>query len=61
MADQAYSLYAIDANRKATHLATFRAICGKYPHKTPKEILDDLVAASSSGDRGKWFAAARSA
>jgi len=61
LADQAYSLYAIDANRKATHLATFRAICGKYPHKTPKEILADLVAASSSGDRGKWFAAAKSA
>jgi hypothetical protein len=61
MADQAYSLYAIDANRKATHLATFRAICGKYSHKTPKEILDDLVAASSSSDRGKWFAAAKSA
>ena len=60
LVDQAYSLYAFDANRKATYLATFRAVCSKYPHKTQKEVLEDLVA-SSPGDRGKWFAAAKSA
>lgn len=60
LADQAYTRYAIEANRKTTYLATFKAICGKYPHKTQREILLDLVA-SAPEDRGKWFAAAKSA
>lgn len=60
MADEAYSRYAIEANQKTTYLATFRAIAKKYPHKAAKEILSDLVA-SSPGNEGKWFAAAKSA
>jgi hypothetical protein len=58
--DKAYRLYAIEANRKATHQATFRAITQKYPHQQPRDILNDL-AASSPGEEGKWFAAAKSA
>lgn len=58
--EDAYRNYAIEANRKTTHLATFRAIAQKYPHKNPREILNDL-AASSPGEEGKWFAAAKSA
>jgi hypothetical protein len=58
--DKAYRLYAIKANRKATHQATFRAITQKYPHQQPRVILNDL-AASSPGEEGKWFAAAKSA
>jgi hypothetical protein len=51
---------AIDANQGATYLATFRAIAHKYPHKDVGHILRDLVA-STPGDEGKWFAAAKSA
>jgi hypothetical protein len=58
--DEAYRRYAIMANGKGTYLATFRAIAKKYPHKQPREILMDL-AASSPGEEGKWFAAAKSA
>jgi hypothetical protein len=58
--DEAYRRYAGEANRKTTNLATFRAIVQKYPNKNPREILNDL-AASSPGEAGKWFAAAKSA
>lgn len=60
MAEEAYDKYAIEANQKTTYLATFRAIAKKYPHKEPGDILADLVA-SSPGNEGKWFAAAKSA
>jgi hypothetical protein len=60
MAEEAYNRYAIDANQKMTYLATFRAIARKYPHKDVSDILRDLVA-STPGDEGKWFAAAKSA
>jgi hypothetical protein len=48
------------ANRAGTYLAWFRAIAKKYPHLAPATILEDLVA-STPGDEGKWFAAAKSA
>lgn len=60
MADEAYAIYAIDANRSTTNLATFRAIVRKYPQKTAGEILHDLVE-STPGEEGKWFASAKSA
>lgn len=60
LVDEAYSRYGLRANRAGTYLAWFRAVAKKYPHKTPLEILEDLVAASP-GDEGKWFAAAKSA
>jgi hypothetical protein len=60
MAEEAYSRYAIAANQKTTYLATFRAIARKYPKKKPVDILRDLVA-STPGQEGKWFAAAKSA
>ncbi|OGR08295.1 MAG: hypothetical protein A2511_11440 [Deltaproteobacteria bacterium RIFOXYD12_FULL_50_9] len=60
MADEAYRRYAITANQKTTYLATFRAIAKKYPQKTSRDILADLVA-KSPGNEGKWFAAAKSA
>ncbi|MFM0260389.1 hypothetical protein [Paraburkholderia sediminicola] len=60
MMDEAYRRYAIEANQATTHVATFRAIVKKYPHRTPHSILDDLVA-SSPGAEGKWFAAAKDA
>lgn len=56
----AYDRYAIEANRKGTYLATFRAIERKYPEIDPDVIIRDL-ANSTPGDEGKWFAAAKSA
>jgi len=58
--DEAYTRYAIEANHASTYLATFRALCKKYPHKAPEEVLRDLVD-RSPGEEGKWFAAAKDA
>jgi len=60
LAEEAYRRYAVEANRKTTYLASFRAIRKKYPHRKPADILRDLVA-STPGSEGKWFAAAKSA
>lgn len=60
LAEEAYTRYAIAANQGTTFLATFRAIAKKYPTQAPAQILDDLVA-STPGQEGKWFAAAKDA
>ena len=60
LADEAYARYAIEANPGTSYLATFRTLTRKYPHKSPNEILEDLVA-STPGEEGKWFAAAKEA
>ena len=60
LADEAYRRYGIEANRAGTYLAWFRAIAKKYPHKELPAILEDLVA-STPGEEGKWFTAAKSA
>jgi hypothetical protein len=60
LANEAYQRYSLAANRAGTYLATFRAICRKYPCMEPAEILTDLVA-STPGEEGKWFAAAKDA
>lgn len=60
LANEAYARYAIAANQGTTFLATFRAIAKKYPTQVPSKILDDLVA-STPGQEGKWFAAAKDA
>jgi hypothetical protein len=57
---EASKRHAGDANRAGTYLATFRAVAKKYPTKSPEEVLDLLVA-STPGDEGKWFAAAKDA
>ncbi len=60
-ADEAYRGYGVSAGaREGTYLASFRAMCRKYPQKKPEEILDDLVG-STPGTEGKWFAAAKDA
>ncbi|GAB4482862.1 MAG: hypothetical protein OHK0044_31950 [Burkholderiaceae bacterium] len=58
LADEAYARYAIAANQGTTFLATFRAMAKKCPTQLPAKILDDLVA-STPGQEGKWFAAAK--
>lgn len=57
--DEAYEKYAMTASGSSTGLATFRAIARKYSSRDPKKILLDLAA--SSGDAGRWFAAAKDA
>ncbi len=57
-ADEAYRRYGLHAHRAGTYLATFRAVARKYSHKSPREILNDLVQ-TTPGDEGKWFAAAK--
>ncbi len=58
-ADEAYEKYALTANGSSTGLATFRALVRKYPCRDPKKILLDL--ATTSGEPGRWFAAAKEA
>jgi hypothetical protein len=60
LVDEAFARYAADANRAGTYLATFRAVSKKYPTKSPEDVLERLVA-STPGDDGKWFAAAKDA
>jgi len=60
LAEEAYQRYAIEATRRSTYLATFRAIAKKYPDLPPERILLDL-AESTPGEEGKWFAAAKDA
>jgi len=60
LVDEAYRRFAFDAHRTTTYLATFRAVCKAYPDKDPREILMDL-AATTPGEEGKWFAAAKDA
>jgi hypothetical protein len=57
--DEAYDKYALTANSSSTGLATFRTIVRKYPGRDPKNNLLDL--ATSSGEPGRWFAAAKDA
>lgn len=58
--DEAFERYAAEATRAGTYLATFRAVSKKYPTKSADEVLARLVA-STPGDEGKWFAAAKDA
>lgn len=58
--EEAHARYAIEANHASTYLATFRALCKKYPHKAPGEVLQHLVD-RSPGVEGKLFAAAKDA
>ena len=57
---RAFARYSVDANRAGTYLATFRSVAKKYPMKSPVEVLERLVA-STPGEEGKWFAAAKDA
>ncbi len=60
LAEEAYARYGLTANRAGTYLAWFRKVARKYPAKPAAEILADLVA-TTPGEEGKWFAAAKDA
>ena len=57
--EEAYQRYALTANQAATGVATFRAVAKKYACIDKTEILNDL--ARTSGDSGRYFAAAKDA
>lgn len=56
--EEAYRRFAFRANEKTTHLSTFRALVKKYPQLERARILEDLIA-STPGEEGKWFTAAK--
>ena len=58
-ADEAFKRYGLTASEAATGVGTFRAIAKKYPQRDRGEILRGLAA--SSGDTGRYFAAAKDA
>lgn len=58
MVDEAYARYGLSANQAGTYVGMLHTILKKYPHKQPKDVLADLVA-STPGQEGKWFAAAK--
>ncbi|MBK5189526.1 MAG: hypothetical protein JJD97_14885 [Gemmatimonadaceae bacterium] len=60
LADEAYTRYGVRANHGGTYLATFRRVAAKYPNRKPGDILANL-AATTPGNEGKWFAAAKDA
>jgi hypothetical protein len=58
--DEAYRRYGLTAGQAGTFLGTFRGVMKKYPGRPPRQVLLDL-AATTPGEEGKWFAAARHA
>jgi tetratricopeptide (TPR) repeat protein len=59
MHEEAYKRYGLSSARGNSYLARFRAVAKRYPEKEKSEILADLVA-TTPGQEGKWFAAAKS-
>lgn len=57
--EEAYKTYGLRLN-ESTYLNCFRDVCKRYPQIEKGRVLRDLIA-STPGDEGKWFAAARSA
>ena len=56
--DQAYQQYGLAAATGPTYLAVYRQTVSRYPDRDKRQILIDLIQAR--GQRGKWFAAAKS-
>lgn len=57
--EEAFERFGEASTWRSNHLATFRALIKKYPHKPPLEILKSLID-SAPADKGRWFAAAKS-
>jgi hypothetical protein len=56
--EEAYQHYGLGATVGNSFLARFRAVAKRYPMKDPSQILADLIA-TTPGEEGKWFAAAK--
>ncbi|NQT50949.1 hypothetical protein HQ576_02800, partial [bacterium] len=57
--DEAYRLYGLWAATGTTYLAIFRDVVKRYPERDQRQVLLDLV--ETRGNKGKWFAAAKTA
>ncbi|MEE4277124.1 MAG: hypothetical protein V2I82_01505, partial [Halieaceae bacterium] len=57
--EEAYRRYALPTATGSTYLATWRALCKRYPDRPKHAVLADLIEAH--GEKGKWFAAAKTA
>jgi len=58
MHEEAYRRYGLNSAVGNSYLARFRSVSKRYPMKDKSELLADLVA-STPGQEGKWFAAAK--
>lgn len=58
-ADEAYDKYGLRVVEYGTYVSVYRSIVAKYPHRDKRQILVDLMG--KSGEKGKWFAAAKDA
>ena len=56
--DEAYRRYGLSAAVGNSYIARFRSVAKCYPMKDERQILSDLIAATS-GEEGKWFATAK--
>ncbi len=55
--ERAYNEYALTQSVSGTYLAHYTALCKRYPNVDKRRVLLDLIA-RTTGDSGKWFAAA---
>jgi hypothetical protein len=58
-AEEAYAKYGLRIPGQGTYVSIYRRLVSKYPHRDARQILLDLMG--RSGERGKWFAAAKDA
>lgn len=58
MYEAAHRRYGLSAAVGSSYIARFRAVAKRYPMKDKSQILTDLIA-TTPGEEGKWFAAAK--
>ena len=58
-ADEAYDKYGLRIQERGTYISVYRSLVSKYPQRDARQILLDLM--ERSGEKGKWFAAAKDA
>jgi hypothetical protein len=58
-AEEAYTRYGLRIPEQGTYLSIYRGLVSKYPQREARQILLDLMG--KSGERGRWFAAAKDA
>jgi len=58
-AEEAYTRYGLRIPEQGTYTSIYRRLVSKYPQRDARQILLDLMG--KSGERGRWFAAAKDA
>jgi hypothetical protein len=56
--EEAYQRYGLSAAVGNSYITRFRVVARRYPMKDKSQILADLIA-TTPGEEGKWFAAAK--